>query len=144
MRLVAVTAEPNAPHVLYALLTERRPDESISHRALPTWDEHAAFVASAPYACWYLMQVDNALPPPFGDYVGAIYLTRRDEIGVCVYRAHRGCGYGPAAVRLLVMLHPRPRYIANINPANGTSIRLFRRVGMRHVAHIQNTYELVP
>jgi L-amino acid N-acyltransferase YncA len=35
--------------------------------------------------------------------------------------------------------HPRPEFLANINPANARSIRMFEKMGF---GHIQNTYRL--
>jgi len=140
-RLVPVGVEYDAAYVLYELLAERRPEENISHRRMPSWEEHKDFMASQPYDAWYLIKVENALPPVVGDYVGAIYLTAVSEIGVGIFRSQRGHGYAREAIIELMRLHPRKRYLANINPKNETSIRFFSRLGFHH---IQNTYELAP
>lgn len=141
MKLVPIATEPDAAVVLYDLLAERAPEESISHRAMPTWDEHCAFIASAPYDCWCLIQVPDAGLSAARDYVGAIYLTRRDEIGITIFETERQHGYASEAIRLLTKSHPRPRYLANINPRNTKSIHLFAKLGF---ALIQHTYELRP
>lgn len=139
MRLIDVYDEPGAAQVLYDLLGERNPVANISHRAMPSWDEHLAFIAGRPYQDWYLITVD-------GTYVGAIYLTKPggksragDEIGVAILKAHRGKGYARAAIELLMQIHGARRYLANIAPGNEASIHLFEGLGFRH---IQNTYEL--
>jgi RimJ/RimL family protein N-acetyltransferase len=131
MKLVDVHASPEAPDVLYRLLGERSPEVNISHRAMPSWEQHCAFVASKPYDAWYLIEVD-------GSKVGAIYLSKTNEIGIFLFRAHRGAGYGKRAVAMLMERHPRDRYLANINPENEASIAFFRDLGFHH---IQNTYE---
>lgn len=131
MTLVDVHAEPRTLVALHLLLAEREPHQSISHRRMPTWGEHVAFVESRPYTAWYVAEVDGAP-------VGAVYLTRNDEIGVSIFAEHRGRGLGRQAVEALRARHPRPRYLANINPANHQSIAFFERMGFRH---IQNTYE---
>ena len=46
-----------------------------------------------------------------------------------------------AAVRMLMGRHPRPRYLANINPGNSLSKVLFRRLGFKH---IQETFAYEP
>lgn len=133
MRLVDVQDSPAAPKLLYQLMEERTPEINISHRALPDWDSHLAFIASPPYDAWYLVEQD-------GDAVGAIYLSKTSEIGVFILAAHRGRGFGKQAIGLLMQAHPRDRFLANINPVNSRSIELFESLGFQH---IQNTYEKI-
>jgi RimJ/RimL family protein N-acetyltransferase len=133
LTLVSVYRLPKtAPQLLYRLLGEREPQVNISHRVMPTWQQHCKFIARRPYAAWYLIKSR-------GDYVGAIYLTAMNEIGVAVLAQWRGHGLGPRAIRALMFKHERQRYMANINPRNEKSIRMFGRLGFRI---IQQTYEL--
>jgi RimJ/RimL family protein N-acetyltransferase len=134
MKLVSVYQVRAAASVLYELLKERTPQVNISHREMPTFKQHKRFVDSHPYDFWYLIEVS-------GHPVGAIYLTRESAIGVFLFAAHRGKGYAPEAIRLLLRKHPRARYLANINPANTPSLRLFRRLGF---TPLQHTYEYRP
>lgn len=131
MKLVDVYNSPDALSVLYQLLEERTPEFNISHREMPTLQAHRAFVDSRPYSAWYLVQVDEK-------QIGAIYLTKMNEIGIFVLQAYQGNGYGKRAISLLMERHPCERYLANINPANERSIEFFRGLGFHH---IQNTYE---
>jgi RimJ/RimL family protein N-acetyltransferase len=131
VKLVDVYQSPDALSVLYRLLEERRPEVSISHREMPDWKAHCDFVASRPYAAWYLIESET-------EPVGAAYLSQMDEIGIFILRQHQGKGFGKQAVQMLMERHPRDRYLANINPANDDSITFFRNLGFRH---IQNTYE---
>lgn len=130
MRLLDVYGTPDAESVLYRVLAEREPHQSISHKRMPTWAEHCAFVASRPYAHWYLIDC--------GDIVGAAYLSHQREIGIGILKCHRGNNYGLNALRLLIQAHPG-RLLANINPSNTDSIRLFTGLGF---IMIQQTYEL--
>jgi RimJ/RimL family protein N-acetyltransferase len=133
LTLVSVYRLPKlAPRLLYRLLEEREPRVNISHRAMPSWTQHCRFIARRPYSAWYLIKSRS-------DYVGAIYLSAMNEIGVTILARWRGFGFGPRAIRLLMRKHPRKRYLANINPRNVKSIRIFRRMGFRI---IQQTYEL--
>lgn len=118
---------------LWELMKERTPEQSISHKKLPSLADHVAFVQSRPYPEWYLIhsQTDGI--------VGSIYLTDRNEIGVFIFKAHQGKGWATAAIRAIQQTHPGERLLANINPANHRSIRTFEALGARH---IQNTYEL--
>jgi RimJ/RimL family protein N-acetyltransferase len=120
-----------AKHLLFELLKERRPEQSISHKGMPTWEEHVAFVRSRPYEHWYLIEAD-------GYFRGAVYLTRQREVGVAIFEGCRGQHYAEDAVAELMRLHPG-RFLANINPANEASIALFRKLSF--VGPIQITLE---
>ena len=135
MKLRSVYLHEGGDQLLYELLKERDEITNISHRQLPDWPSHVAFVASKPYTAWYFIQGDKL------ETYGAIYLSKTDEIGVFIFRRYRGNGYGPSAVRKLMEMHPRDRYLANINPQNERSISMFSGMGFRH---IQNTLELRP
>lgn len=129
MKLVPLSRARSAILVLYELLKEREPWQSISHQGMPTMEEHAAFVRSQPYLAWYLIEVEE-------DYVGTIYLTKAREVGVFVFRKHWGQGYGKQAVLLLKEKWPG-RMLANVNPKNEASRALFEDLGM---SLIQVTY----
>jgi RimJ/RimL family protein N-acetyltransferase len=133
LTLVSVYRLPKiAPPLLYKLLEEREPSMNISHRAMPTWPEHCKFIAGQPYSAWYLIKSEGA-------YIGAVYLTRSNEIGVGILVRWRGLGFGPRAVRALMRKHGRRRYLANINPLNKQSIEMFQHMGF---LLIQQTYAL--
>lgn len=121
---------------LYELLKERTPIESISHKEMPSFEQHGRFVRSKPYEHWYLIRSSAEFRY---DDLGSIYLTRQDEIGLHLFTRHRGCGYGTMAMLELMKLCPRHRYLANINPMNGISKDFFAKHGF---APIQVTMEL--
>lgn len=132
LSLVSVYRVPKrAPRLLYQLLAEREPNVNISHGAMPSWRQHCKFVARRPYAAWYLIRARS-------DYVGAIYLTAMNEIGIGILAQWRGKGLGPRAIGLLMRKHGRRRYLANINPRNKEWVRMFRRLGF---CCLQVTYE---
>lgn len=99
---------------------------------MPTPEEHAAFVASGPYQAWYLIDDGH-------DTVGAVYLTRADEIGVSIFERFQGRGFGSSAVLMLMGMHGKRRYLANVNPENEKSAAMWRKLGLTHV---QDTYAL--
>lgn len=147
LNLIDVYKAVAADQVLYELLRERSteddPNVNISHRKLPTRDEHLKFFDSKPYRRWYLIYVGRTP-------VGTAYLTKRNEIGIMLFRAHRRKGYGTQAVATLIDKHkpmkaiPGVRsgsFLANINPKNEASIRLFEGMGF---THLSNTYEFDP
>lgn len=143
--MASVYSHPAAPQLLYELLRERSEEHdavvNISHRALPPYKQHLAFMRSKPYRAWYLVKAD-------GIAIGNVTLGEMNEIGIVLARAHRGKGYGKQALRLLLERYqPRPaiparrvgQFIAHINPKNEASIRLFTGLGF---ALKQQTYQL--
>lgn len=132
IELRSVYRERDAVNFLYELLKERTPEQSISHRAMPTLQEHADFVRSKPYHAWYLLVADN-------NWIGTCYLTNAGEIGIHIKDGERGQGYGAQAVSALMSKWPRKRYLANINPMNQPSIDFFVKLGAKH---IQSTFQL--
>jgi spore coat polysaccharide biosynthesis protein SpsF (cytidylyltransferase family) len=135
MRLVNAYRIPEAVDILYQLLGERDESVNISHQGMPTLEQHVDFVKSRPYPYWYLIEA-------MGEWVGATYLTDRDEIGIFILKDHQGKGHGKKAVNLLMQTVERPRYLANINPANGRSKTFFEHALGFNL--LQQTYEYVP
>ena len=131
MILAPVASVPNATHILYELLKERPPEAAISHKRMPTFEEHAAFVAGHPYQAWYLLEVGGAC-------VGSAYLTKQSEVGIFIFKQHHGRGYGKRAIALLREHHPG-RLLANVAPGNAASHKFFRALG---AVKIQETYAL--
>ena len=117
---------------LYDLLLQRNPDANISHKKMPTYEEHVNFVKSSPYSKWYIIEVDE-------ERAGSIYLTKQNEIGIFLNEGLQEKGIGSNALNLLIGKNPDLRYLANINPENKKSIEFFKKLGFRL---IQYTYEL--
>ena len=131
--------------VLYKLLAERTKKQSISHRQMPTFDEHYKFVCNSckcghPYRYWYLIEDKRRV-------VGSIYVTKRNEIGVFIFKRFAHQGFGSWAVREVLRMHdPLPGktsdipacFVANVNPKNAPSIFMFQNMGKI----IQVTYAL--
>lgn len=127
MRLVSVYEVEQAPTILWDLLVERPREANISHKSLPSWQEHLEFVLSEPYTAWYIVLGDGPVEPA----LGAIYLTKQDEIGLSVFRLAQKGGVGQCAVALLKILHPRERYFANVAPANLASQQFWLKQGFK-------------
>jgi RimJ/RimL family protein N-acetyltransferase len=109
--------------LLYQLLLERAPYQSISHTKMPSLAEHTQFFDSKPYQCWYLVYAE-------GQAVGACYLSKQREIGIGILMEYRGIGYGKAAVQELMRKWPG-RFLANINEKNEPSLQMFRNLGFK-------------
>jgi len=118
--------------VLYEILKERTVEESISHKELPTFAEHIEFVRSKPYKAWYII-LENKMP------IGSCYISMTHQVGVAVFKKYRKQGIGTRILEDLIKKYPNTELIANINPKNDKSIKMFEKLGFKH---IQNTYIL--
>jgi RimJ/RimL family protein N-acetyltransferase len=143
IRLRNVYETKHAYLYLYRLLEQRRPEESISHTTMPSLVAHKQFVLAKPYRMWCIVET---MQTP--EWVGAVLLTQNNEIGISIDTEHRRKGYARAAIeRVLRDYQPLPAdaskrlgcFVANINPANEASIKLFTGLG---AVHIQNTFKL--
>jgi RimJ/RimL family protein N-acetyltransferase len=117
---------------LYNLLKERDSKANISHKKMPSFEQHEKFVDSKPYSKWYVIVESE-------ESVGSIYLTKNDEIGIFLKKNTQGKKIGEKALKLLMEKNPNSRYLANVNPKNKKSIRFFKNNGFKL---IQQTYEL--
>ena len=117
---------------LFELLKERDPSVNISHLKMPTYNEHVNFVLSKPYSKWYIIYYGK-------NKVGSIYLSKQHEIGIFIKKTFFMKGIGTDALKLLMELNPRERFLANINPKNKKSIEFFKKNGFEILQH---TYEL--
>ena len=96
---------------LFELLKERDSRVNISHRKIPTYNNHVKFVMSKPYSKWYIIQYQE-------EKIGSVYLSKQDEIGIFIKKGNQGGGIGKKALELLMKKNPRKRYLANVNPKN--------------------------
>jgi len=131
MKFESVYRRKDSANVLYKLLSERTPEQSISHKGMPTLEEHLKFIALKPYHAWYLIVDED-------ETVGSIYLTKQREIGIFIFNKFQKQGYAEEAIKLLMEKWPG-RFLANVNPLNVPSIGLFNKMGFKL---IQQTYAL--
>ena len=111
---------------------ERNPRENISHKKMPTYNEHLSFVSAKPYSKWYVIMYRV-------NKVGSIYLTSQNEIGIFIKKSFQNKQIGNIALHKLIQKNPKKRYLANVNPKNKKSIRFFKNSGFKL---IQYTFEL--
>jgi len=128
MNLEPITRNKDRFKILYDLLSERTPEQSISHKEMPTFKRHTEFVNSYPYLVWYFVQHEREI-------LGTVYLTRDREIGIFLFKKHIGKGFGTKVLEMIMKKHPGT-FLANCNPENEASIRLFKRFGFELVQHV--------
>ncbi len=134
MELVDVYVSYMAHEFLFDLLKERAKEQNISHKYMPTFQDHVEFVDSHPYRAWYLVEKDKTP-------IGAVYLTREDELGVFILKKHHRQGWGSWALKEIMELHPRDRFLANINPENEVSKKLFAKIGFNKLSETMEYVE---
>ena len=114
---------------LYKLLEKRNPDLNISHKQMPTLDEHKKFVLSKPYTNWYIIKKNN-------DKIGAIYLSKNDEIGISILENFEFYEIAKESFKIIMELNPRKRYLANVSPKNKNSQEFLERNGFMGLEYV--------
>lgn len=118
---------------LFELLKERDPHANISHKKMPSYNEHLKFIKSKPYTKWYVILKSKCR-------IGSIYLSKNDEIGIFLSKKYQGKNIGNDALSELIRKNPRERYLANVNPKNKKSSIFFKNNNFKLIQH---TYEMV-
>ncbi len=111
---------------------ERDSRQNISHKKMPTYDQHVSFASSKPYSKWYVILCGV-------NKVGSIYLTSQNEIGIFIKKSFQNGQIGNTALCKIIKKNPKKRYLANVNPKNKKSIQFFKNHGFKL---IQYTFEL--
>lgn len=131
MQLVDVYSSPYASDILFQLLAERPRANWISHKEMPTREDHETFVVSKPFRYWYLLEIEDVV-------VGALEATELNEIGVAIFQRYQRLGYARQALGVFLSTHePLPgiaakrnyRWLANIGYENHGSQKFFRVCG---------------
>src|SRR3989344_6717326 len=118
---------------LYELLLERDPVANISHKKMPTYDEHVRFVTSKPYLRWHVVYYN-------GKKSGSVYLTKQNEIGISIKKEFQREKMAEKVLELIIEKNGSGRYLANVSPKNKKSIEFFKNHGFKIIQH---TYEFI-
>ena len=117
---------------LYDLLKNRDPIANISHKKMPSYDEHVNFILSNPYTIWYTIEYE-------GEKTGSIYLSKQDEIGISLVDNSLYDKIGKSVIKLLIKNNPRKRYLAKTSPQNKKLQNFFINNGF---TGLEYTYEI--
>jgi hypothetical protein len=137
LEFLSVTGSDKHVDALYSLLVQRR--HSISHKEMPSPQQHRQFVLSHPYRAWYLIKRGT-------EFVGSIYLTEQNTIGVSAPAT--GTVVIAAAVKYITSHHKPLPPVPSIRPgdfhvnvaiADTRLRRVLRQIGANAV---QTTYRL--
>ena len=131
MKLKLVTE--NDALFLYDLLKTRDSRANISHKKVPSYDEHVHFILSNPYTIWYIIEYE-------GKKIGSVYLSKQDEIGISLVDDSLYDKIGKSVIKLLIKNNPRKRYLANVSPQNKKLQDFFVNSGF---TGLEYTYEMI-
>jgi RimJ/RimL family protein N-acetyltransferase len=117
---------------LHNLLAQRNSIVNISHKRMPTWEEHVKFVKSKPYSKWYVIYNND-------EKIGSIYLSNQNEIGIHLLKKYENESIYLESIKQLMLLNLKIKFCVNVSPKNKNYIVLFKKLGFKMVQH---TYEL--
>lgn len=130
--LIYIPVELSHCRYLYHLLETRPPEANISHKSMPSYEEHVCFVASKPYPIWYII---NTMIRGSQTNIGQVYVTDRREIGIQLEQPYCGVGAGKRALEHIQQCARRLAHsdkaecYANVAPLNMRSRRFFESDG---------------
>ena len=119
--------------ITYSILKKREIDPvcNIDFK-MPTYRQHLKFMSGKPYKIWYLIIYKN-------EFIGSINLTKKDEIGIFIFREYRNRLFGYSTLKSFIKtIKQRPLYAA-INIANTISMKLFKKCGFK-ILHENELY----
>ena len=111
---------------LYELLEKRNPCVNISHKVMPTYEEHCKFNETLPYKEDYVIYLDK-------EPIGRIYITKLDEIGIYFLPKYDGEMYKAVLKDFMSKI----KFI-NVSPKNKELINILKQFNFNL---IQYTYE---
>ena len=114
---------------LYELLKNKDPNANISHKKMPSYDEHVEFVMSKPYTNWYIIEYDKK-------NIGSIYLSKQDEIGISINNDYEYDQIVKSALKLLMKLNQRKRYLANTSPKDVSAQEFLLKNGFTGLEYV--------
>ena len=96
---------------------------------MPTYDEHVEFVMSKPYTNWYIIEYSKK-------NVGTIYLSKQDEIGISINNDYEYDQIVKPALKLLMKLNQRNRYLANTSSKDVRSQEFLLKNGFTSLEYV--------
>jgi len=115
-----------AQHIefLYQILKERPKVANISHKTMPTMEQHTEFVNTwtERYREWWVIWYG-------GDMAGNCYLTKHNEYGMFIKREFQGLGIAIEAFKWIAKRYRDEPLYSNINPRNTRIRKLLQRLG---------------
>lgn len=123
-----VIPDDNQIRILYKLLESRK--HYISHREMPSYGEHTAFVRARPYRAWYIIFHE-------GKPIGSVYLTEDNLVGLNIEEEQINASLPSVMGFIEKKYKPNPglkslrcdRFSINVSPSNQTLIKAIEEYG---------------
>jgi hypothetical protein len=117
---------------LYYLLEGRPEEESISHKSMPSFIEHAKFLDSNPYKFHFVIY-DNYNP------IGVLYISHKNEVGIHFIKDIEGKEREESFEALVdFILRTKEKLFFNVSPKHKLLNKILKNKGL---LTIQHTYE---
>ena len=119
---------------LYDLLSERKQFENISHKKLPSYNNHVKFIKSKPYAKWLLIECREKI-------LGSVYLSKNNEIAIWIKKDIKDykMKIRKKVLEEIITKFTRKKYLTNLNPRNKKIINFYKKNGFKL---IHSTFQL--
>ena len=105
-------------------MSERKQFENISHKKLPSYNNHVKFIKSKPYAKWLLIECREKI-------LGSVYLSKNNEIAIWIKKSVRDYKMTicKKILQEIITKFTRKKYFANLNPRNKKMIDFYKKNG---------------
>ena len=115
-------------------MSERKQFENISHKKLPSYNNHVKFIKSKPYAKWLLIECREKI-------LGSVYLSKNNEIAIWIKKDIKDykMKIRKKILEEIITKFTRKKYLTNINPRNKKIINFYKKNGFKL---IYSTFQL--
>ena len=139
LELIKVKKSNSHALILYKILKNRDTKFSISHKSIPTLEEHIKFVISNPYRYWFIIKRSRIV-------LGSVYITTSNEVSISLLKNSKK-NFSDILNLIIQNITPLPaivsrrneKFILNLSPNNKFYIKLLNNIGAQK---IQETYVL--
>jgi len=139
VKLIKVNNSKSHILILYKILKERDRRSNISHKEIPTLEDHKIFIKKFPYRYWFIIKKSRKI-------LGSVYITKRNEISITLLKKSKS--YFIETINLILTnIKPLPaiasrrngNFTLNLAPENKFYINILNDIGSKK---IQETYLL--
>ena len=139
VKLIKVNNSKSHVLILYKILKERDRKSNISHKKIPTLEDHKIFINAFPYRYWFIIKKSRNI-------LGSAYITKSNEISITLLKKSKS-HFIETINLILANIKPLPaiasrrngNFTLNLAPDNKFYINILNDIGSKK---IQETYLL--